>query len=810
MDTRSDPRLDAMLKAALRAGFPRKGRAGRPVARYLRSVVEYSYESLEPVLGRDSPVPPLVLHAADDPVNGAAFQAGEEGSISVGLGFMDDLNRGVATYCAYLMENYAWQIAPPIGDVGPFRYIVPPADFPGEALSFYAANFIPGAVASDGYVRSDFASIMQGIARSHTSKHTPADMAARTRQLAKPLLDVYWFNSRHNPRQVIGCYRRAPEHYLRLHAQLLADATQFILAHEAAHIARGHVAAPPANMHVSRNRESEADLAALKTTEEIAGFELRSLVTLFAFINFLQAPPGAAPLSHPFSGDRLASLFGAAIARTADEALRADVNAGMSLVYSSHGTLEATWPEGESAPVAPIGVSSYSDSDYSAYVRLHVSRSLGGQHSDVDASKWLTGLTFGGDVTLRSRDDPDYVLRRAEVRFRPAERHTSLQFWAGSTGGDAESTHTVKISPPPEWWLDTANATVAVDEVWLSDEARPGQGKQAGTEDESLVEFHGDPADSAAIDPAGRSLATAGPVAQRMFVVAARRFAAEGRWQPAAGCYGQLYAQLPRLLLYSDLISHIRGLQQTGRIAEAADVARAQLRPGQPIRPGYHLALAYQANEEGAAVETLEHLFWEVNGVGESGLYQQEAINLMRELAKRPDPSTARYFRCVELCGEGTALAASDPEQAARHFIAAMQEIEQVPVQASAEVPPLFAMQSMAEAYQQLCDVGGGDLRLARRSLELVHRRYPEFVPAVAQLARNAAKLGDIEAARRYRDTALALAPSNQFVLYLRLPDLDGDPSRLTSARPPNSAARGGLRWPFGRRRSPDRKAAQS
>jgi tetratricopeptide (TPR) repeat protein len=769
MNARTDQHLDAGLKAALRAGWPKKDHTGRRVDRYLRSVVEYSYEQLRPVLGRDSQVPPVVLHAVDDPAGGAAPQAREDGSIFVGLRFMDDLGRSVATYCAYLMENYAWQIAPPIGDVGPFRYIVSPEDFPREALSLYAANFIPGAVASDGYVRSDFASIMQSISRlpKPGSKVTHADMAARTRSLAKPPLDVYWFNSRHG-QEVLGCYRRAPQHYLRLHGQLLTDATQFILAHEAAHIARGHVATPPANLHVSRNRESEADLAALQTMAEIEGFELRSLVMLFGFMHFIQESPGATSLSHPFSDDRLASLYGAAIARTPDEALRADINAGMSLLYSDHGSLEAAWPGGEPAS---IRVSSYSDSDYSAYMRLHVSQTLRGP--SVDASEQIAGLTFGCDLALRSRDDPDYVLRRAQVRFRPGKGHTSLAFHADGTGHmPVESTHTVQISPPPEFWLDAANATIALGEVWLSDEALPEKESQPETEDQPVVEFLGDPDDSAAIDPAGRNLATAGAVTQRMFVVAARRFAAEGRWQPATDTYGRLYAQLPHLLLYSDLMNYIDGLQQTGRIAEAADVARVQLRPGQPIRPGYHLALAYRANEEGAAIETLEHLFWELNGVGESGRYQKQASILLAELANRPDPSTDAFFRCVSLCHEATSLSGSDPEQAARYFNAAMQEIAQVPPQASAEVPPLFAMQSFAEAYLQLCDRVQGDLRVARRGLESVHRRYPEFAPTVAQLARVAAQLGDVQAAREYRDAALALAPSNQFVLYL--PDLDG------------------------------------
>jgi tetratricopeptide (TPR) repeat protein len=769
MDARTDARLDAELKAAFRTGWPRKDRTGRRVDRYLRSVVEYSYEYLKPVLGRDAQVPPVVLSAVDGPAGRAAPQAHEDGSISVGLRFMDDLGRGVATYCAYLMENYAWQIAPPVGDVGPFRYIVSPEDFPREALTFYAANFIPGAVASDGYVRSDFASIMQSISRlpKPGSKLTHAEMAARTRSLAKPPLDVYWFNSRHG-QAVLDCYRRAPRHYLRLHAQLLTDATQFILAHEAAHIARGHVAAPPANLHVSRNRESEADLTAFQTMAEIEGFELRSLVLLFGFMHFTQESPGATSLSHPFSEDRLATLYGAATARTPDEALRADVNAGMSLLYSDHGSLEAAWPGGEPAS---IRVSSYSDSDYSAYVRLHVAQTLRGP--SIDASEQIAALTFGCDLTLRSRDDPDYVLRRAEVRFRPGKGHTSLAFHAAGTGHrPVESTHTVQISPPPEFWLDTANATVAVDEVWLSDEALPEQESQPGTVDQPVVEFLGDPDDAAAIDPAGRNLATAGAVAQRMFVVAARRFAAGGRWQPATGTYDQLYAQLPHLLLYSDLMNYVDGLQQTGRIAEAADVARAQLRPGQPIRPGYHLALAYRANEEGAAVETLEHLFWELNGVGESGRYQQRASILLAELANRPDPSTDAFFRCVSLCHEGTTLAASDPGQAARCFDAAIQEIAQVPPQASAKVPPLFAFQSLAEAYLQRCDLVHGDLQVARRGLESVHRRYPEFVPTVTQLARVAEQLGDLQAAREYRDAARALAPSNQFVLYL--PDRDG------------------------------------
>ncbi len=761
---------------------------GQPEAEtaYFRAVLGKVYHSLaETLANKQQTLPNLKIYPPDHPEESQAMSVDQQG-LHVGLGLFLSLDTALLAYTSFLLDNYIFQIGPIMGDTPRLSQVTSLEAFPLEALTLHAASLFPEATAKDGYRKSPFQGIMEFIqALRHTKAPLDELPAVLSRQVVKPAqMDFRMFLDRFDSDLVFNTYldEEMGPFCLRLHYQMLLDATYFLLAHEIAHFLLGHHLVDPENPTQSQADEAQADKRALGILGAVSSFQLRSLLTLFGYWHFGEEELQPHQLDHPYSRDRILILATTVLSDPQGAALRADVNAGMMLLTTPLEPIMEDFKWDGFQEECLLSIFHYSDMDYNAHLLFYLERpphAVGIEDGGRENVFLLSLMTFEIQIVLRDRIHPEKTYYHGQVLFRPGFVGEDLLF-----GYKADKVMTrlhLRIPAPPEWWLDHPNAEVAVESVEHAAEPMP---EPKDVMRHSMYIY---------LDPVGMDYtlhlqSIPSPVADVMtrstVLLAARRFRSLGMTQFAVQFDEWLYQFDEGLLPYQELIDLALDLMRQQQFSKAAQIARRALSPVRPMRPGFHFVIATDYAIRNQFPEAFEHAFLEIYGIGEFGEYFESASQLLAKVAADPTDPMMRCLRLFRLNFDaGIAKASKRTKKAAA--LKLLQSSQEALVRASKEARSdlVCLLELKAEVLFEICKLEGGGFAPACQAFEAVLQLEPRFVPARVQLAHIALLEDDLPRAHAIWQEAYTIMPFNHFVFEFReLVEKTNPDTRLTSS----------------------------
>jgi tetratricopeptide (TPR) repeat protein len=741
-------------------------------AEYFRSIFDHVLSSLEEIRTKSEPqweMPEVTFIRPRDGSPAKDIYVDRRGRIHFGLGFIQDLDLAVMSYTSYLVQNFIFQTAPLMGDAPTLSEVITLGEFPLEALSFYSKHLIPDAVTKDGYDKRPFQSIMEFLQKLSFTDAKPEELPALlSRSLAKNPLDIYAYMRDMDSDVVIQGYLSDDNgpYYMRLHHQLMLNALHFVLAHEIAHVQLEHIHTHPDNEAQSREEEAQSDVWALNLLKNLPGFETRSLLALFGFIQLVYPVEITTRLTHPFSRDRMLILCATVISDPDGEALRADVNAGLSMLTRQLDPLllRYTWEDGM-VEDNMVGVSYYSDVDYTTHLYLYLERAPH-QVEIWDGPKenafLLHLLNLEINIVLRDRIHPARVFRRGVVYYRPGFSPEDWQF--DYYEDKTMCRQHVRFIAPPHWWLENPNTLLEITSVGFYSEELPSDDEISpliyydfGPSEINLDDYLGD-----LPEPDKK------PGVLETVLMAARYFHELNMFDLGLTCYSWCFNHMGLDMLYSDLINMTVALLQSDKLDDASKVARLALSDNRLFRPWFNYIIARDLFQRGEIQEAMEHTFIEMFAIGEFGEASQDASEFYAVILNHPDdPVMAHmrdfhnsYIQASEFENEGQLTLAVD---AYRQAYNSLQEGSQC-----AEDDYLFLRQFSAEVASSLCQSEGSSYKQVKGMFKDIIGKWPQFTPAYVQLAYIALREGDRDVAHELWKRADEINSFNNQVFKLR------------------------------------------
>jgi len=700
----------------------------------------------------------------------------DERGIHVGIGLIWELKAAVLAFTQFLLKNYCWQMLPIMGQGPLLSKLVTLDAFPLEALKLYAANLIPEAIAKDGYEKRPIQSIIESIETLRFTKASPVEVhMALSRRQAKAPLDLRIWLRDFNIDDSIDQYfdSEIGPYCLALNYQLMLDAVHFLLAHEMAHYLLDHMH-PAQNFAQLRAEEVEADKLALEILQFVPGFQLRSLLSLFGFFQMLEestlnaTTPSSELLTHPFSRDRMLILCDTVLRDQRGEALRADVNTGMSMLSTPLEPIRIRyrWEDGFEEEFT-VYAYYYSDMDFNAYLQLYLERTPRSIESHLGVA-WqnaflLSRLNFEIQLVLRDRINPGTTFCQGRVLFRPG-----MSKKGDLLNHDPELPicllHT-RLVAPPEWWLTHTNTVLAIESIKKIEQLLPEPDDKFSPVlqyDMQLVKL--DYVSYLQSLPSPEEDVT--PCA--IVLLAARRFHEEKRLDLAVLFYEWVYSSNKQKLLYPDLINMVFDLIELNKLPDAAQIAQYALSGDKVMRPGFHYALAVYFSNRGQFTESMEHAFLEWLGFGVFGEYTKQAKALYSSILNNLDDPLIDLLRKFHFC-YGSAEKYEKQEQTSK----ALQFYRQASMYLDiasllAQDSIVFLRQYAAETLCKICILEEHGLHQAKEAFETIRERAPQFVPALIWLANIALFENDLPRARALWKEANTKMPIHDFVLNFR------------------------------------------
>jgi len=748
---------------------------------YFLSILDRAYQSLQQAgqrLNKEWKIPDAYVEipTGEDPT-GDAYT--DERGIHIGLGLLLSLEAGILAFTQFLLQNYRHQVNPGIGAGPPLSKLVTSEAFPSEALKLYSANLVPEAVAKDGYEKGVVQSIMETMDRIWFAKVPLDELPIElSRRIIKPALDVGKWLSDFNLIDSINCYfdSEIGPYYLALNYQLMLDAVHFILAHEMAHFLLGHLQAAP-NFAQERAEEVEADKLALKIVDFLPDFKLGSLLPLFGFLNLTveealrQQDEGRVrfsleSLSHPFSRDRMLILCETALRRSQDEALRADVNAGMSMLTTRVGVIHFRhlWEDGSDEKCLAMATY-YSDMDYAANLFLYLEHPLNNSFW-IDKGAWqnvylLTRQNLEVQMILRDRTSPGIVYHRGRVLFRPGMSRKGD--WLFHNLKPPMCRLQLRLVAPPEWWLTNRNTVLGIESIRVVEEVLP----EAEDKFSPVVQYD---IPEVKFDYAKYLETTSRKDLEQcaLVLLAARRFHEEKFPSQAVLFYEWLYQSNRQMLLYPDLINLALDLLELNRPKEATDIAKYALGEERIMRPGFHFVLAKYFFSIRQFSDSMEHAFLEWFGIGEFGTYCEEAKKFYSFLLNNIDDPLMDLMRKFHFCYKKAEEYRRQEQtlEAVQFYRQAYMYLDIANEMDTSSF--IFLRQQAAETLKEICSLEKTKFTQVKKDFEDVIQMAPQFVPAQIQLAKIALLENDLHRAQALWKEANSKMPFNNWVLYFR------------------------------------------
>lgn len=761
---------------------------------FFESLIRRVYASLQDI--SPQPLPKLHLHAWRGDLDTLARLDAEttfvdQRGVHVGLGFVSKLDAAILVLSAYLMDNYLWQVSPldvdmqklskpfypyetlrPLsmymGRLPSIAEVVGLPDFPAEALSLYSARLIPDAEARDGYQKRPLQLIMEYLQEARLAvARVDGDTRTLARVIPKPLIDLTDFCDRFDPGQAMHAYLDSDTgpYLLRLHLQLLLDALYFLLAHELEHYQLGHLEHRKAAVAQMREDEAVADSASLVRLRGIPGFQPRSLIILFNFARSEEPETPADQLDHPLAHNRLLILSKTLLAEPGGDALRADVNAGLALLQSRFEPQYLTfgWPD-EPPEDVDIYISSYSDMDYTAHVMVYIDRQPRRRPECIDGftenAFLLAHLAYKIYFEVRDRVDPEKVYTWGGAGYQPTIRPEDL--FAVNRATTVFSRLHFSIPAPPEFCLKWPDAELAIKKIEVfyhkPDLRRREEGRNQPRFFYSPVELDLNNLLSSLPAP------DLGLTCRNRLLLAARRYQDYHQKDASLQIYQWLYRQEPESLPYSDLMNLTTQLMDSGRFAEAAEIARWAVGPGRVQRPGFHYMLALEHALREEPQETYEEMFLEMALFGIYGEMFDDAREMCGKIASYSgDPVMAalRNFM-AHRDAAGRSVEQGERKHALAEFRAGHDALLAGQIQAHHDF--VFLRQLLSDVALAISELQGKGFDTAVDTAQAVLTLRPDFVPALMNLAKIALLQGDRKAAYAIWQKAHAIAPFHSIV----------------------------------------------
>jgi hypothetical protein len=702
--------------------------------------------------------PPLIIHPESDALNSSDLYIDADG-IHVGIGFFKRLTFHLLQFSHFLMENFIWQISPPMGDAPPLADVVTLEDFPAQALTFNAASLVHGAISDTGFSRSIGSLLLdwlQDLTFSGTADPKTLQ-AGLSRRVIKPAnRDLLMYNRRfeEDPLSLLQAYE---DHELlpylqRLVWQLLLDAVYFLLAHELAHGLLGHTQrGADLTAAESQTQETETDELALRIVHQVPGFMPPSLLMLFAFCSGQEEDLPLNEMDHPFSHARLLHLAAALLHEPEGEDLRLNVNAGMAFLTTplTLVTLRTLWEDGF-AETSELALHQYADMDFNAHLLFYLERpprdvplADGGRQN----AFMICLHTFQVDLLLRDRIHPEVVYNRGQVRLRPGGVPDDMMF--DSSSDRVLARLHVRIPTPADWWLAHPDAEAVIENVEQApeplEELKDDQGNfRHNLNYQVSVEFD----HQKFLQALPETSQEADPVTRHMVLLAARRFIELDAAKLALFYYNWLYRSGDPLLQYPDQVDICQALLENHQWEGVEVVAgRALEQAGGRLLPGFHIYLAACLKQRGELQEAMEHVFIEQFGVGDFGKFISFARLAYAEIVQLPgDPVMDRLRRFHRHYAAAQKAEEEHSEKALALFRKARRAIQQACRLAQKDY--LFLREYAAEVELDICWLEGGSFETPNQLFEAICAREPWFVPARIQLARIALLQADGDRAR--------------------------------------------------------------
>lgn len=741
------------------------------------------------------PLPELHLHALRREFGLLARQNAESvfaerDGIHVGLSFVSKLDMAILVLSAYLMDNYLWQVSPLGVDMPPtgepsdsYNTVIPLsiyadrlpsiaevvglADFPAEALSLHSAHLIPEAEARDGYEKRPYELIMLYLQELRlAADHMRGDRPALTRVIPKSLPDLAEFCDRFDFDKAVLLYLdpdRGP-YVLKLHLQLLLDGLYFILVHEVTHYQLGHHRNRVTEVAQLCENEAAADKAALALLHGIPGFQPRSLIIIFNFAKTFDTEVPPDQLDHPIAPNRLLVLAETLLAEPGSDALRADVNAGLALLPSRLETQYLTfgWPNDAPEDV-DIHISSYSDMDYTAHVMVYIDRRprhVEPKDAFIQNAFLLAHLAYKIQFEVRNRINSEKVYAWGGAGYHPTIRPEDL-FNANRTETVFSRLH-LSIPAPPEFCLKWPGAEFAVKTIEVMhrtpDLKRPEEGR-------NRIRFFYQPITLELSDFLhGLPRLGEDSTLRYRLLLAARRYMDYSRSDESIQIYQWLYRQDPESLPYGDLVNMAAQLMDSGRFAEAAEIARWAVGSGRVQRPRFHYMLAMDHAKREEAQEAFEEAFLEMALFGRYGEMFNDArdmCGMITSYAADPMLDAQRTF-IAHRDAAGQALEQGEREHALEEFRAGRDAL--LAGQSQAHRDFIFLRQLLSDVTLAISELEGNGFEAATETAQAVLALMPNFIPALINLGRIALLQGDRKAAYAIWQQAHVIAPFHSIV----------------------------------------------
>ncbi|OYP35377.1 hypothetical protein [Rhodopirellula sp. MGV] len=370
------------------------------------------------------------------------FIATPPSGIAFGAAALLRLDQSLRLLSRYLFDQFLSTTQSPfVGSTAPLPSYCTPEEFSLKALRFAspagrAPRGIQYAMTNGEVALQQADAAPDGMLKLRDFAPPIVSIPSTTKSFAEFLESA----STEEPSHHFSHEQPSPYHLLLYH-RLMVDTLAFLIGHEVGHHRLAHFDQAP-NDERARTLEIEADRFAMEYASKLPGFEMRSVLGAFTYLQGLDQRTRELQMSHPFARDRLAIFANAAGRYTTDEQLISDINASLSsLAKSVPVSNDPAWHD-ELSNDFSIHCIGYSDLDYAFEVRididyLHESSSIA---VSIDNSlkpihQLLQNASFVFDIALVDQTHPTKVYCEGRATLIVGSEHRG---WANLRGTEQE------------------------------------------------------------------------------------------------------------------------------------------------------------------------------------------------------------------------------------------------------------------------------------------------------------------------------------------------------------------------------------
>lgn len=376
------------------------------------------------------------------------------------------------------------------------------------------------------------------------------------------------------PEEVFDSYRDGNLYIQALHYYLLRDVLSYIIAHECSHFIQiendfqGSII----------EREIDADRRSVSILQKLQDTDPRNLtIAMAAFANEIQKR-GIKDPDHPFTPDRLATLYKAL--NDGQPNLFLDIDTGQRLLWTPLN------------PAPSIGVRMVQTS-------FGLSHTIRTALTFVDNVQHHSILGVTGDVELYQLKTPGVTVAKAKVK---GDLNLGEETYIERGMKETQSRGTLEIQLPVDFWSVCADCGVRLIDFKLSNSLR--QPPTWTVPKRTLSEMF--------------SSLSSLPEIRRSYemLFLARGLFVDGRYSDAAVAYSRLSTVMPSLLSPADYLRWAKSLP-IEQAAHRADILKSGVLL-YPETPNLSYLAGIEAERAGRIMDALEAYFNEINGISDS------------------------------------------------------------------------------------------------------------------------------------------------------------------------------------------------